>query len=367
MPDEGRDGIAGRGAGSNLPGRFETRPVEAFDDGWDTLAEPLPPLETTLTPEKTRTLISRNDSPDVPFDRSINPYKGCEHGCVYCFARPTHSYLGLSPGLDFESRIFSKPDAPDLLRRELAKKGYRPEPIAIGANTDAYQPVERRERLTRRILEVLVEYRHPFSIITKSNLVLRDLDLIAPMARERMASVFVSITTLDRELARRMEPRAPTPQRRLDAIRGLSEAGVPVGVLASPIIPGLNDAEIEKILEAAAGAGASMANYILLRLPHELKEIFAAWLDGHYPLRAKKVLNLIRETRGGKLNEAEFGSRMRGVGEYAEMLARRYRAACARLGLQNRTVEFDLTRFTPPRIGPADAGPDAPLQGTLFS
>jgi len=345
----------GRGAVGNREGRFETRRIQAVDDGWDSGdEEDAPPrLATTVTPEKTRTILSRNDSPDVPFDRSINPYKGCEHGCVYCFARPTHSYLGLSPGLDFETKIFSKPEAARLLREELRRPGYRPEVIALGANTDPYQPAERDLEITRGILEALWEHRHPVGVVTKSSLVLRDLDLLAPMAKMNLAAVFLSITTLDRGLARTMEPRAAAPHRRLETIRALSEAGVPVGVLASPMIPGLNDQELERILEAAASAGARTAGYILLRLPHEVKEIFSEWLATHYPLRAGHVLSLVRQTHGGELYESEFGTRMKGSGPYAEILKRRFETACRRFGLTRRGgTPLDVSQFlVPPRPG----------------
>ncbi len=338
----------GRGAVSNLPGRFQKQCVVPFDDGWGSLDEPAPAIETTVTPEATRNILSRNDSPDIPFDRSINPYKGCEHGCVYCFARPTHAYLGLSPGLDFESRIFSKPQAPQLLRRTLRKPGYRCQVIALGSNTDPYQPVERRLGITRGILEVLWEFQHPVSIVTKSHMVLRDLDLLRPMAQENLASAYISITTLDRTLARRMEPRAPTPERRLQAVRALSEAGIPVGVLASPMIPSLNDSELERILEAAAQAGAQTANFILLRLPHELKELFTEWLETHYPERQGKVLNKLRSMRGGRLNDPRFGNRMRGEGAYAELLQKRFELACRRLGLNRQRTPLDTGKFRVP-------------------
>ncbi len=344
----------GRGAVGNSEGRFETRRIRPEDYGWASGdEEDAPPrLPTTVTPEKTRTILSRNDSPDIPFDRSINPYKGCEHGCVYCFARPTHSYLGLSPGLDFETKIFSKPEAARLLREELRHPGYRCEVIALGANTDPYQPAERDLKITRAVLEVLWEHRHPVGVVTKSSLVLRDLDLLASMARENLAAVFVSITTLDRDLARTMEPRAAAPHRRLETIRALREAGVPIGVLASPMIPGLNDKELEGILEAAAGAGAQTAGYILLRLPHEVKEIFSEWLATHYPLKAEHVLSLVRQTHGGKLYESEFGTRMKGSGPYAEILKRRFETASRRLGLLKRDINLDVTRFrVPPRAG----------------
>ena len=352
----------GRGAVSNPGGRFEPRHVVPLDDGWDAEESGAPGegeapeaptwIPTTVTAEVTRTIFARNDSPDVPFDRSINPYKGCEHGCVYCFARPTHAYLGLSAGLDFETKIVSKPQAAQRLAEELRKPGYQCEVVALGANTDPYQPIERELRITRSILEVMAEYRHPVSIVTKSNLVLRDLDILAPMAAQRLACVLVSITSLDRALARRLEPRAPTPRRRLDAVRILSEAGVPTGVLTAPMIPGLNDAELEKLLEAAAGAGAGSAGYVLLRLPFEVKELFAQWLETHYPLKAAHVLSLVRETHGGKLYDAQFGSRMRGSGPYADLLEQRFDKACARLRLGPRLVPLDTTLFrVPPRAG----------------
>jgi len=344
----------GRGAVGNPEGRFETRWLAPGDYGWATGdEEDAPPrLPTTVTPEKTRTILSRNDSPDISFDRSINPYKGCEHGCVYCFARPTHSYLGLSPGLDFETKIFSKPDAARLLCEELRRPGYRCEVIALGANTDPYQPVERDLKITRSILEVLQEHRHPVGIVTKGSLVLRDLDLLAPMAARRLATVMISITTLDRGLARHMEPRAASPERRLRTLRALNEAGVPTGVLSSPMIPGLNDAELERILEAAASAGARSAGYVILRLPHELQSIFGEWLEAHYPLRAAHVLNLVRETRGGKLYDSQFGERMKGTGPYADLLRRRFETACRRLGLSRTRLDLDTAQFrVPPRAG----------------
>jgi DNA repair photolyase len=350
----------GRGAVRNVRGRYDAHETVPFDDGWGTLDETPPPLVTETIPERTRTIIASNDSPDIPFTYSINPYKGCEHGCSYCFARPTHAYLNLSPGLDFESKIFTKPDAPALLRAELSRKGYAPDPIAIGANTDPYQPVERELRITRGILEVLCEYGHPFSIVTKSNLVLRDLDLIAPMAAAGRAQVFVSVTTLDRTLARRMEPRAPTPQRRVEALAALHEAGVPVGILASPMIPALNDTELERILEAGAAAGCKRAGYLVVRLPHELKQLFVEWLETHYPARAEKVLGQLRDMRGGALYDARFGHRMRGEGPFAELLERRFEIACRRLGLNRARAqgELDCSGFRVP--------PGPGTQGRLF-
>lgn len=361
LPDVPRKG---RGAISNRSGRYERETRVAVDDGWETWANKdganrngadedgadgdAPPLRTTLHVDTSRSIISRNRSPDVPFDQSINPYKGCEHGCIYCFARPTHAYLGLSPGLDFETVLFHKPDAPALLDRELRAKSYRVSPIALGANTDPYQPVERDLGLTRRILEVLDAFNHPVGIVTKSALVLRDLDILARMAARNLAHVCVSITTLDRDLARTLEPRAATPPRRLETIRRLSDAGVPVAVLASPMIPALNDHELESILETAAAAGASGANIILVRLPLEIAPLFEEWLRAHVPNRADRVLNLIRQCRGGELYKAGFGRRMSGEGPYAALLSKRFALACARLGLGGRWHGFDTAAFRPP-------------------
>ncbi len=341
----------GRGAVSNRSGRYEAHRREAVDDGWASIAgaAPEPAQRTRVEPDATRGVIARNQSPDVPFDRSINPYRGCEHGCVYCFARPTHAWLGLSPGLDFETRLFAKHDAARVLRRELAAPGYRPATLALGTATDPYQPVERRLEITRQVLEVLHETRHPVTIVTKSPLVLRDLDLLTEMAAAGVARVLISVTTLDPELARRMEPRAPTAARRLAAIRQLAAAGVPTGVLAAPMIPALNDAELEAILEAAARAGAASAGYVLLRLPLEIKELFEEWLEAHYPDRKERVLNLLRQARGGKLYDPAWGKRMRGTGVYAELLARRFEVACRKQGLQRSAWELDAGRFVPPR------------------
>ncbi|HSF17167.1 MAG TPA: PA0069 family radical SAM protein [Vicinamibacteria bacterium] len=333
----------GRGAVSNRSGRFERLhylPIEERDR-----------VETSVTPDQTRTIIARNDSPDVPFDKSINPYRGCEHGCIYCFARPTHAYLGLSAGLDFETRIFSKPMAAELLRAELESPRYRVTPIALGANTDPYQPVEKELRITRAILSVLSEYEHPVGIVTKSQLVLRDIDLLSPMAARRLANVFVSITTLDPDLASRMEPRAARPEKRLETIRRLREQGIPTGVLASPMIPALNDSELENILKESAAAGAQSAGYILLRLPHELKDLFREWLEAHYETKASHVLNLVRETRGGALYRSEFGTRMRGQGAYADLLEQRFHAASRKYGLDRRLPPLDTGRFRRPSPG----------------
>ncbi|HYH21972.1 MAG TPA: PA0069 family radical SAM protein [Azospirillum sp.] len=350
MVDELPDRVTkGRGAVSNRSGRFERATRVAIDDGWGSaLDEELPPLRTTLTVDTSRSVITYNRSPDIPFDRSINPYRGCEHGCVYCFARPTHAYLGLSPGLDFETRLFHKPDAPKLLVKELRAKGYVAEPIALGTNTDPYQPVERQLSITRRILEVLDGCNHPAGLVTKSALVLRDLDVLSRMAARNLVHVCVSVTTLDRRLARALEPRASTPARRLDAIRRLSAAGVRVTVMASPMIPGLTDHELETILETAADAGAKGAAYILLRLPHEIGGLFEEWLHAHAPDRARRVLSLIRQCRGGALYDAQFGRRMTGDGPYAELLRRRFHAACDRLGLGGRSPPLDLTQFRRP-------------------
>ncbi len=340
----------GRGAASNRSGRYEAKAHEAFDDGWGAAEddEP-PPLRTTVTRDASRGAITYNDSPDIPFDRSINPYRGCEHGCVYCFARPTHAYLGLSPGLDFETRLFAKPDAPELLRAELAKPGYRPALIALGTNTDPYQPIERQHRITRRILEVLAACSHPIGIVTKSALVQRDIDILAPMAARGLAHVSISLTTLDRELARKLEPRAATPQKRLDTMRALHEAGIPAGVMTAPIIPALNDWELERLLAAAADAGAGAAGYVLLRLPLEIRDLFEEWLALHAPMKSARVLDLVRQTRGGALYDPAFGRRMKGAGPYADLIARRFALACKRLGLNRQRWDLDVSQFRPPR------------------
>ena len=338
----------GRGAVGNRTGRFEAAERVAVDDGWGLADEEPAPLRTTLEVDSARRIITRNQSPDIPFDRSINPYRGCEHGCVYCFARPTHAYLGYSSGLDFESRLFWKPDAPALLEAELRQPKYRAAAIGLGVNTDAYQPIERDKRLTRRILKVLAAFRHPAIIVTKSDLVLRDLDILQPMAELNLVRVAVSVTTLDRGLARRMEPRAPTPAKRLAAIGGLAAAGVPVTVLAAPLIPALNDHESEAILQAAADAGASAAGYILLRLPLEIKELFAEWLQAHAPDRASRVLSLMRQAHEGALYRSGFGIRRKGSGAYAEQIARRFDLACRRHGLYHGHKPLDETRFRRP-------------------
>jgi DNA repair photolyase len=341
----------GRGSVTNASGRFEREERVAFDDGWSVPgAEPEPmPLATRLQIDATRTIIARNNSPDIGFDRSINPYRGCEHGCIYCYARPSHAFLGLSPGLDFESRIFYKPRAAALLKEELGKKGYSCRPIALGSNTDPYQPAERRLEVTRSILQVLRDFRHPVTIVTKGALIQRDIDILAEMAERRLACVTVSVTTLDRALARVMEPRAATPQRRIETIAALAKAGIPTGVLSAPMIPALNDAEMEDILAAAKDAGAATAGYTMLRLPLELKALFKEWLETHVPNKAAHVLSLVAQSHGGKLYDSTWSKRMIGYGPYAEMLSMRFDRACRRLGLDRRHTEpLDVTLFRPP-------------------
>jgi DNA repair photolyase len=345
--------LKGRGATFNPANRFRADARGRCDDGWATPPEPddeLPPLRTMVTIQRARTIIAHNESPDIPFTQSINPYQGCEHGCIYCYARPSHAYLDLSPGLDFETKLYAKPDAAALLRSELAKPGYRCEPIALGTNTDPYQPIEREWKVTRSVLEVLAEHRHPFTIVTKSALVERDIDIIAPMAAQRMARVYLSVTTLDRELARTLEPRAAAPHRRLQAVKALSAAGIPVGVMVAPIIPQLNDRDLEAILDAAAANGATAAGWVLIRLPREVAPLFREWLDAHYPQRAAHVMSLIRQMRGGRDYDAAFGTRMRGEGEFAALFEKRFGIACRRLGL-NRGREhagLDTTGFCQP-------------------
>ncbi len=348
------DGRRGRGAVTNRSSRFDAHTrVSAdadfiFDDGWGGADEEPPPLRTTVTLDSSRSVIARNKSPDIGFSQSINPYRGCEHGCIYCFARPTHAFLGLSPGLDFESRILAKPDAAQRLTEELRAPGYHCSTIVLGTNTDPYQPTEARLGITREILQVLSDFDHPVSVVTKSALVTRDLDLLAPMAEKGLAQVALSVTTLDRKLARRMEPRAATPARRLDAIGALAKAGIPVGVMVAPVIPGLTDSELETIVEAGAAAGAGGAGYILLRLPLEIKDLFREWLSESVPHRATRVLRLIRECRGGKDYDATFGERMTGTGPFAELIAKRFRLACQRHSLGNAAQPLDATLFKPP-------------------
>ena len=337
----------GRGANANPTGRYEPLRREAAPDGWD-LPEEESPLRTDVTVEKPRTIITRNNSPDISFDRSVNPYRGCEHGCVYCFARPSHAYQGLSPGLDFETRLFAKPNAAELLRKELSASGYEPRFIALGTNTDPYQPIEKRYRITRSILEVLEETGHPVGIVTKSALVTRDIDILSRMADRGLAKVAVSITTLDPRLARSMEPRAPTPTKRLAAIRTLAEAGIPTTVLVAPVIPALNDHEIESVLRAAYAAGAREAGYVLLRLPDELKGLVRDWLAETYPDRMKHVLSLVAGTRDGKLYDSAWGQRQSGSGPYAWMVGRRFEAAAERLGFNVARKELRTDLFRPP-------------------
>jgi DNA repair photolyase len=355
---------SGRGATTNPAVRFETQEMVPSDDGWGSLeacfAE-LPPLETVLIRDHSRTVIARNASPDIGFDRSINPYRGCEHGCVYCFARPTHAYLGYSSGLDFETKLLFKPEVATLLEKELRRPSYKPKPITLGSNTDPYQPVERRLKLTRQVLEVLLRFRHPVSIVTKSATILRDLDILGELASHKLVNVFLSVTTLDPALARVMEPRASAPALRLRAVAALTAAGMPTGVLAAPMIPGLNDAELEAILKAAAAAGAARAGYVLLRLPLELRDMFEAWLREHMPERASHVLSLIRQMRGGALNDATFGQRFVGTGPYAELLSRRFDRAARQLGLNTAMGALDTTQFCVP------AASDAPTQSVQMS
>jgi DNA repair photolyase len=338
----------GRGAQTNATGRFEPKVAIAFDDGWQSI-EDLPPFRTEVAIDAARKVITRNTSPDIPFDRSINPYRGCEHGCIYCFARPTHAYLGLSPGLDFESKLYMKPDAPELLERELSAPGYTPRTIAIGTNTDPYQPIERRYQIMRRILEVLERAGHPVGIVTKSNLVTRDIDILSRMASRKLVRVGISVTTLDPKLARVMEPRAPTPPRRLEALRELAAAGIPTTVMAAPLIPAINDAEIERILDAAAACGVEAAGYVLLRLPLEVRDLFREWLQANFPDRERHVFALIRQTRGGKDYDATFGKRMTGGGPYAWMIRKRFETACTRLGLNVHKTALTIEHFAPPR------------------
>jgi DNA repair photolyase len=348
----------GRGATFNPANRFRRDARSAVDDGWtppgESEQDDPPPLKTTVTVQNARTIIARNDSPDIPFSQSINPYQGCEHGCIYCYARPTHAYLDLSPGLDFETRLFAKPNAAALLREELSRPGYRCEPIALGTNTDPYQPIEREWRITRQVIEVLAECEHPLTITTKGVLILRDLDLLAPLAAKNLVRAYVSIALLDRELARKLDPRAPSPQRRLEMIKALADAGVPVGVSVAPVIPQLTDKDLEAILEAAAAHGARAATWVMLRLPHEVKELFRDWLEQHYPLRAGHVMSLVQQVRGGRDYDPTFGLRQRGEGQFAELIARRFELSCKRLGLnEDRSLHLDTQRFRPPKTAAA--------------
>jgi DNA repair photolyase len=338
----------GRGAQSNPDCRYQAHTRETVADDWFVDAAELPKHKTTVRPEHSKTILSRNQSPDVPFAVSINPYRGCEHGCVYCFARPTHAYLDLSPGLDFETQLIAKPEAPALLRKELAKRNYVCQPIALGSNTDPYQPIERAHCITRQILEVLLEHRHPVAIVTKSSMVERDIDILAQMAKDNLAQVMISICTLDKNLARVMEPRASAPHRRLQTIARLREAGVPVGVLVAPIIPVLNDPEIETILQQCVQQGAASAGYVMLRLPLEVAPLFEEWLHTHFPLKAEHVLTRIRDTRDGELYRAQFGERMRGSGAFAAIIGRRFQAACQRFDLGGRELALATHLFRVP-------------------
>jgi len=347
----------GRGATLQIEGRFENVVRERVDDGWGTAEEELPPFKTTVTIDTAKSVIQRQTSPDIPFDYSLNAYRGCEHGCIYCYVRPSHAYLNLSPGLDFETKLFAKPDAAKLLRAELAKPSYRCSPLALGTNTDPYQPIEREWKITRQILEVLAECRHPVSIVTKSALIECDLDLLTHLASNNLVKVYISVTTLDAEIARTMEPRAASPRRRLQAIRKLNEAGVPCGVMVAPVIPFLTDAELEKILEAAYEHGSRSAGYVLLRLPYELKDLFKDWMKTHYPLKAEHVMSRMREMRGGRENDPEFGSRFRGNGLFADLLEQRFSKASARIGINQHDIRLDKEKFIKPNL----AG-----QGSLF-
>jgi DNA repair photolyase len=338
-----------RGSATNPPNRFERLETVAFDDGWPGEEEDRRAPPTTVLVDHTKSILAKNDSPDIAFDISLNPYRGCEHGCVYCFARPNHAYLGFSPGLDFETKLVIKPEAPRLLAAALAKPGYRCTVLAIGTNTDPYQPIERRQRIMRGCLEVLAAHNHPVAITTKSHLVTRDIDILAPMAAKRLAAVAVSITTLDRDLCRRLEPRAATPAMRLETVRRLAEAGIPVTVMVAPVIPLITDHELEHILAAAKQAGASRAGYILLRLPHEVKDLFAEWLEAHCPDKARHVLSLIRQSRCGRLYDSSFGKRKTGEGVHAEMLAQRFRLAEGKLGFVTVFAPLDTGLFAPPR------------------
>jgi DNA repair photolyase len=349
--------LKGRGALSNPPVRFESACVEKTDDGWQAEEEVATSLPEIVLPDRAKSVITTNSSPDVGFEQSINPYRGCSHGCVYCFARPTHAYLGLSPGLDFETHLFYKDNAAQLLRAELAKRNYRCRPIALGINTDGWQPLERRLMVSRSILAVLAECRHPLTIVTKSTLVLRDLDLLQDLARDNLVSVMISITSLDARIKRTLEPRAASPQARLKTMEELSRAGVPVGVLLAPVIPALTDHEMEQILEAAHGAGATSAGYVLLRLPHEVKDLFREWLAEHYPDRAQHVMSLINQSRGGKDYQAEFGTRMVGTGVFAQLLRTRFDVAARRLGLKDAEKRYELRTdlFRPPSATVSEA------------
>lgn len=338
----------GRAAHSNQVSRFDPHTRQAIDDGWGSLDEDAPALRTEVMLDAAKTIINYIQSPDLPFDRTLNHYRGCEHGCIYCYARPTHAYLGLSPGLDFESRLLMKPDAAELLKKELAHAKYQCAPIALGMNTDSYQPIEREYQLTRQIIQVLAEANHPFSLVTKSSLVERDIDLIAPMAAKGLASIYLSITTLDRQIARRLEPRAAAPERRFETLRRLSEAGIPTGVMVAPVIPALTDGDMEQILTRAHQAGARKAGYVFLRLPHELSDLFEQWLQQYFPLKASHVMSIVKQSRGGKAYQSGFGQRMRGEGVFADLLAHRFKLSCQKLGMSGERLGFRTDLFKVP-------------------
>jgi len=376
-PDVGADpgALKGRGTAWAVPHRFSSTQPSVEDDGWGSLDQPVDEArlapDTQVFDEQVKSILSRVDSPDIGFDLSINPYRGCEHGCIYCYARPTHSYLNLSPGLDFETRLVAKVNAAERLRAAFSAPGYRPRSLNIGSVTDAYQPVERRLRITRQLLEVMRDFKHPFSVITKSAGIERDLDILAPMAAEQLAAAYVSVTTLDPQLARILEPRAASPERRLRAIRRLADAGVPVGVSVSPIIPFINEPELERILEAAREAGATRAFSIVVRLPWEVNPLFQHWLDTHFPERAARVMARIRDMRGGADNSSQFGERMRGTGPWAALLRQRFRLACRRLGYADERIGLDFTRFAVPgaarlATGSLPAAAPQPAQACLF-
>jgi DNA repair photolyase len=345
-----------RGALSQIQGRYETEARSPFDDGWADEEQTDESFRTGVTEERARSIIARNDSPDIPFEQSINPYRGCEHGCIYCYARPSHAYLELSPGLDFETKLFAKTNAVELLKEEISRKGYRAKPIAFGTNTDCYQPIERRYKLMRGLLEVLAACDHPVTIVTKSALIERDIDLLAPMAKKKLVKAFISITTLDHRLARTLEPRAASPQRRVDAIRALASAGIPCGVMVAPLIPALTDKSLEDVMEAASNAGATMAGWILLRLPNEVRPLFKEWLAAHYPQRAGHVISIVRQSRGGRENDPNFGSRMTGSGNFVDLIGQRFDLACRRLGLNSEDNHMasrdglDCSMYRPPPI-----------------
>ena len=354
-----RTGLKGRGATSNLAGRFETQIIETVDDGWCQEKTVETQLATHVTTEIAKSILTPNQSPDLPFSVSLNPYRGCEHGCIYCFARPTHAYLGLSPGLDFETRLYAKVNASELLRQELARSAYQPAPIALGVNTDAYQPCERKLQITRRCLEVLQECRHPVGLITKSALVERDLDILAEMAKRRLVAVAITITTLDSGLSRHLEPRAASPKRRLETIRRLTEAGIPVSVSVAPVIPFITEQELERVLTAAAASGAQSAHYIVLRLPWELNPLFQDWLQTHFPDRAHRVMNRVRDMRGGKDYDSRFGRRMHGEGMWAELISKRFSVMTRRLKLAGgRLMKLDCSQFRRPLAVPAGESGD---------